>query len=100
MKAIKDYLKKELVKELNVNLKDDRRVETILRSMINRRSYTFVYNEEGIYLEKDGKRIVIEQADRKSNDGWTRVYLAGKAKKLIDNLIIDEEIIHNYRSAV
>jgi len=100
MKEFKDLLKKDLVKNLNVKYSNDRRVETICRAIINRRSYDFHYSGESIYLEKDGKKIVIEQADRKNNDGNTRIYLAERAKNLVDALLADEEAIRNYRSAV
>jgi len=93
MKGFKEALKDKL------SLTDGR-INTIARSIINHLSYEFVYNEEGIYLEKDGKRIVVEQADRKCNIPWLRTWSAGQAKKIVDELLNDEEIIRTYRSAV
>lgn len=93
MKGFKEALKDK------VGLTEGR-INTIARSIINHLSYEFVYDGEGIYLEKDGKRIIVEQADRKCNIPWQRTYAAQQAKKLVDGALVDEEIIRSYRSAV
>ena len=93
MKGFKEALKDK------VGLTEGR-INTIARSIINHLSYEFVYDGEGIYLEKDGKRIVVEQADRKNNIPWQRTYAAERAKKFVAEALIDEEIVRDYRSAV
>jgi len=85
-------------------LSNPRRIETICRAQINRPSFTMILGDHCIYLEKDDRKIIIEDRCGKNNDGYGRPAYEtafNESEKILDQLREQyEEALCSDRQAV
>ena len=106
----KSELKKKAVEIISQTstLTKKSRLETICRAQINRLSYSLQLGDHCIFLEKNGRIILIESRCSDKGDGWGKpayIRAFNESLKIIDaikTLIINdyEETLRNNRQAV